>query len=114
MSVSLPDGYSECDRGNTVLLRDTDCGVAFLGYFDVPDDSEGKRRRLEVTTAPGNYPTCYIQLLDVDGSRDEHLARHIAEKVQEGWSVRKYNLDTPLPIIEEENDEEEEEDDQDV
>ncbi len=84
MPIELPDDWSECERGNT-LLSSSD-GMSHVAYIELPSG-----HLLEVSLAPENYPALNVQVLPPD-TRQKTLA-HIGRLVYDDhWVVRKCNL----------------------
>jgi len=89
MSITLPDNYQECERGN-IWLTD---GENHVAWFEI----EGTGCRLEVSVTPGNYPGFYVTLLSKEQSTNEHIAKHIQTRCC-GWEIKKLNIFSGVKI----------------
>lgn len=87
-AVTLPAGFSKCERGNTCLYRDGS-HVLWVGLQE-------HGVHLEVAYTLGNYPAWQVQTIR---RSPEELAQHARRLVASGWEVGRWNLpgDPPKP-----------------
>jgi hypothetical protein len=78
----LPNYWSACERGNTLLSTGEGNIIAWLSLGD-------NNMRLEVSYCPDNYPALNVKVVNLT---DTQLAEHINTKLQ-GWLIHKCNIE---------------------
>ena len=78
--IELPNTWTACERGNTMLSSGDGDMVAWLS---LPQGC-----RLEISFCPDNYPALNVRVTDLG---DDQLADHINTNLK-GWIVERCNI----------------------
>jgi hypothetical protein len=82
--INLPDDWSECERGNTLLVNTDGDTPKWVAYVDLPGG-----RVMEIALSPENYPSLEVMILSQENQ--DNLSDHLDALQDQGWYVRKRN-----------------------